>query len=331
MNPPAIQQGIVTIKEASTRLDKFLSAACPDISRSRIQQLIAQGMVSLAGCVITDAAHKVKPNEKWEIRIPAAAPTHMIAQHIPLDIIYEDNDLLVINKPAGLTVHPAPGHPDSTLVNALLAHCGASLSGIGGIQRPGIVHRIDKDTSGLLVVAKNDAAHHALSAQLADRSLSRIYQALCWGSPSPEKGSITGNIGRSPRNRQKMAVVKAGGKTATTHYTLQEKFLSGGASLIECKLETGRTHQIRVHMAHVGHPLIGDPVYGQSTTTRLKPTTTCKIDAQTKEALLQFKRQALHAFVMGFIHPRTQRRMEFHAPLPPDLQELIAALRKGTI
>jgi len=308
------------------RLDKFLSTRLPDLSRSRIQALLAQGMVTLAGNVIDDASLKVKPGQKFHLVIPAATPTHMLAQDIALDVIYEDKDLLVINKQAGLTVHPAPGHPDNTLVNALLSHCGTSLSGIGGVMRPGIVHRIDKDTSGLLVVAKHDTAHNMLSAQLADRTLSRTYHAVCWGIPSNAKATIKGNIGRSITNRQKMAMVKTGGKPAVTHYEMREEF--GIASLIECKLETGRTHQIRVHMLHINHPLIGDPAYGQSAESRLKSGQYKSLHSSVRNALLGFDRQALHAIRMGFIHPRTMKPVEFSAPLPDDMQALLAALRQ---
>lgn len=310
--------------DAGKRLDKFLSEHLPELSRSRIQALLAQGMVTLQDQVITDSSAKVKPLDRFTLVIPPPVPTHMLAQDIALDIIYEDSDLLVINKQAGLTVHPAPGHADGTLVNALLAHCGESLSGIGGVTRPGIVHRIDKDTSGLLVVAKNDTAHNALSAQLADRSLSRTYHAICWGVPVPAKGTITGNIGRSISNRQKMAMVKSGGKPATTHYHLREDFTI--ASLIECKLETGRTHQIRVHLTHLGHPLVGDPVYGQTTESRLKSNLSKSLPKATREALLAFNRQALHALKMGFIHPASGKAMTFEAPLPDDMRELIKVL-----
>jgi 23S rRNA pseudouridine1911/1915/1917 synthase len=322
----SVDTRIVVVDESASgeRLDKFLSSQLPDLSRSRIQTLLAQGMVALSGVVITDASLKVKPAQKFYLTIPEASTTHMLPQDIALDIIYEDKDLLVINKQAGLTVHPAPGHPDNTLVNALLSHCGDSLSGIGGISRPGIVHRIDKDTSGLLVVAKHDVAHNALSAQLADRSLSRTYQAVCWGMPKPPKGIITGNIGRSISNRQKMAVLRVGGKPATTHYRTLENYAM--CSLIECKLETGRTHQIRVHMLQQGNPLVGDPLYGNTTESRLKANIGKSLSKEARAALLSFNRQALHAIHMGFIHPRTGKHMEFDTPMPDDMQKLIAAL-----
>jgi len=323
-----IDTKMVMVDESASgeRLDKFLSSRLPDFSRSRIQALLSQGMLTLQGQVITDASAKVKSGQRYNLVIPAAIPTHMIAQEIALDVVYEDNDLLVINKQAGLTVHPAPGHPDNTLVNALLAHCGESLSGIGGVTRPGIVHRIDKDTSGLLVVAKHDIAHNMLSAQLADRSLSRTYHAVCWGAPNPKQGTIKGNIGRSITNRQKMAVVLSGGKPATTHYQTLETFAV--ASLIECKLETGRTHQIRVHLMQQGHPLVGDPLYGATTESRLKNNLYKKLDDEAKSALLNFKRQALHATRMGFIHPSSGKLMEFQAAMPEDMQILISKLPK---
>lgn len=237
---------------AGLRIDKSLSLALPELSRSRIQSLIENGHVRCAGKTVTDGARKVKPGESYEIEIPEAVPSYLAPQKIDLDIVYEDDDLLVINKQAGLTVHPGAGNPDKTLVNALLAHCGETLSGIGGVARPGIVHRIDKDTSGLLVVAKNDATHVHLSEQLATRSLKRTYHAIVWGAPKLKAGTVTGNIGRSPANRQKMAVVKSGGKEAVTHYKVVASLQSPVASVVECNLETGRTHQIRVHMLHIG-------------------------------------------------------------------------------
>lgn len=314
------------------RLDKCLSQLLPDLSRSRLQALIAAGALTCKGQPITDGATKVKPGE-YRLSIPQAAPSHLVAQDIPLEIIFEDEHLLVINKPAGLTVHPAPGHADGTLVNALLAHCGASLSGIGGVARPGIVHRIDKDTSGLMVVAKHDAAHVHLSAQLSDHSLARVYNAVVWGAPPNVHFTVTGNIGRSPANRQKMAVVK-GGKPATTHVTRLEIFhpatlKSPLASLIECRLETGRTHQIRVHMAHSGHPLLGDPQYGQATSARLHGGPYKNLPDDARAALLGFTRQALHARELGLIHPATNTPMRFTCALPADMQNLLAALRQA--
>lgn len=317
--------------DAGGRLDKFLSAKLPDMSRNRIQTLIAQGHITIGGAVVSDSATKIKSGQKFHLVIPASVPTHMEAQAIPLDIIFEDTDVIVINKQAGLTVHPGSGNPDNTLVNALLAHCGDTLSGIGGVERPGIVHRIDKDTTGLLVVAKNDSAHNLLSEQLATRTLKRTYTAVCWGVPKPSTGTITGNIGRSISNRQKMTVVRTGGKPAVTHYKMISSAQSLVASVVECNLETGRTHQIRVHMLHIGHPLVGDATYGASTESRLKANAAKSLPKGTREALLAFNRQALHASKMGFVHPRTKKMMEFFAPLPKDMQLLIDAVSEKAI
>lgn len=324
----------LTATDADTglRLDRFLVSQLPDMSRSRLQSLIEQGCVLCNGKKVDDASGKVKSGQSFELTIPEAVASHIIAQDIALDVVHEDKHMLVINKPAGLTVHPAPGHPDMTLVNALLAHCGDSLSGVGGVARPGIVHRIDKETSGLLVVAKHDIAHLALSAQLADRSLSRTYLAVVWGALKGSQGTITGNIGRSASNRQKMAVVKSGGKPAVTHYKVLKTFApamlkSPLASLVECKLETGRTHQIRVHFAHIGHPLVGDPVYGQTTQSRLNSGAYKSLPQTMRDALLSFKRQALHAKALGLIHPHSGKAMEFSCELPSDMQSLIAALQ----
>ncbi|MFY9287664.1 MAG: RluA family pseudouridine synthase, partial [Alphaproteobacteria bacterium] len=258
----------------------------------------------------------VKESEHYSILIPPPEPAQPEAQDIELDVVFEDKDLLVINKPAGMVVHPAPGNRDQTLVNALLAHCGKSLSGIGGVARPGIVHRLDKDTSGLMVVAKNDAAHQALTAQFSDRSLSRIYQAVVWGAPTPKTGKIEVPIGRHARDRKKQAVTSRG-KTALTYYTVLENFSL--ASLVECKLATGRTHQIRVHLAHIKHPVIGDPVYGANK-TRMKGN----------EELCTFPRQALHAAQLQFIHPRSKKSLRFLAKLPKDMADLLKALRRNT-
>jgi 23S rRNA pseudouridine1911/1915/1917 synthase len=278
------------------------------LSRAGAQRLIKAGRVTRDGKAATDADRRVWAGETYEITLPPPEPAAPKAQALPLTIVYGDDDLLVIDKPAGLVVHPAAGNRDGTLVNALLAHCGASLSGIGGVARPGIVHRLDKDTSGLMVVAKHDAAHRALSAQFADRSLSRVYQAVTRGVPHPAKGSIEGAIGRHPRDRKRMAVVARGGKPALTHYKVMERF-GTEAGLVECRLATGRTHQIRAHMAHIKHPLIGDPVYG------------------ARRGGIVFPRQALHAAELTFLHPRTGRAMKFRSPLPEDMAGLLAALR----
>lgn len=306
-----MQTVTVTIPEehAGMRLDKSLVLHMPDFSRSRVQQLLEEGHVRLRDATITDAGRKVKSGESFAVSIPEIRESGLVASAIALDVVYEDKDLLIINKPAGMAVHPAPGHVDDTLVNALLTYCGESLSGIGGVMRPGIVHRIDKDTSGLLVVAKHDVAHRHLSAQLADRSLTREYLCVVKGMPLPS-GTIDAPIARSPVNRKKMAVVKGGGRHAVTHYTMVERL--NRASLVRCKLETGRTHQIRVHLSHLGFPLIGDPVYGR------------------KAKDIDFPRQALHAARLKLIHPASGEAMEFNAPLPPDMQALLAALRTET-
>jgi 23S rRNA pseudouridine1911/1915/1917 synthase len=312
------------------RLDKFLAANLPELSRSRLQALIEQNCVTCNGKIIDDASRKVKQGHEYGVTIPEPVVSHMLPQAIDLDIVYEDKDLLIINKPAGLTVHPGAGNPDMTLVNALLAHCGDSLSGIGGVARPGIVHRIDKETSGLLVVAKHDAAHLALSAQLVDHSLKRTYAAILWGVPAPKSGKISGNIARSMSNRQKMTIVRNGGKPAITHYKTLRTFSCGmkspPISHVECNLETGRTHQIRVHFSHLGHSLVGDPVYGQTTSSRLSAGQYKSLPSEVRGALLGFKRQALHARELGLIHPTTGKKMTFEAKLPGDMQTLIDVL-----
>lgn len=319
--------------EAGARLDRFLAGAlAPSIaalSRSRIKALLQDGMVSKDGATITDPSHRVKPGERYRVTLPPPEDATARPQDIALSVVYEDADLLVIDKPAGLAVHPGAGRPDSTLVNALLAHCGDSLSGVGGVKRPGIVHRLDKDTSGLIVAAKNDAAHHSLAAQFAGRTIDRAYLALVRGVPVPAVGRIEGNIGRHPVQRTKMAVVGAGrGKTAATRYRVLQRFgevASPTASLIECRLETGRTHQIRVHMAHIGHPIIGDPVYGRRPPGQgktLGPGTA----PGTAQAIHAFSRQALHARLIGFDHPRTGARLKFESEPPDDMRDLIQAL-----
>ena len=321
---------IFSVTEADTglRLDKFLTANLPELSRARVQALLEQNCVSCNGKPINDASAKTKLNQQYQIIIPEIAPSHMLPQAMDLDIVFEDEHLLIINKPAGLTVHPAPGNRDNTLVNALLAHCGDSLSGIGGVSRPGIVHRIDKLTSGLLVVAKHDAAHAHLSAQLSSHTLGRTYNALVWNIPKPINGKITGNIGRSPTNRQKMAIVKTGGKPAVTHYQTLENL--GVATLVECRLETGRTHQIRVHFLHIGNPLIGDPTYGSTTASRLNQNIYKNLPDKTRSILLAFNRQALHARELRLIHPHTQKEMKFSCDLPQDMQDLLTVLSSRT-
>lgn len=298
---------VVSEEDAGQRLDKFLCAYLKHFSRNRIQQLISQGCVKAGAATITDASRKVKQGETYEVIVEEAKASTLVANPMSLDVVFEDKHLLVINKAPGMTVHPAPGHSEDTLVNALLAHCGDTLSGIGGVQRPGIVHRIDKDTSGLLVVAKHDVAHRHLAEQLAERTLKRQYIAVVKGVPKPLSGRIEGNIARSPSNRKKMAVVKSGGKAAVTHYKVEEIFKA--SALVRCTLETGRTHQIRVHLTHIGHPLIGDPVYGR------------------KGKEFNFYRQALHAAALTLVHPVTGKVMEFSAPIPEDMEALLQELR----
>lgn len=300
---------VIAAEQAGQRLDKVLAAA-GGLSRARLQGLMEAGHVQQNARPVTDASRKAKEGEIFSIIVPPPEPAEPEAQDIALDIVFEDKDMLVINKPPGLVVHPAPGNRDHTLVNALLAHCGVTLSGIGGVARPGIVHRLDKDTSGLMVVAKNDMAHQKLSAQFADRSLSRTYQALVHGAP-PRAGIIDAPIGRHTRDRKKMAVT-AKGKAARTHFRVVESF--DDAALVECKLETGRTHQIRVHMAHIKHPLLGDPTYGR----------------RNAKAGQGFPRQALHAAEIRFIHPRSGKKLSFSVPLPADMRQLLKKLRSGT-
>lgn len=307
----AILQGVFTI--GGQRLDKALAEAS-GLSRERVKALMEEGRVEVAGKRAAQPSAKPDAGTPWRIAVPEAAPAEAVAQDIPLDVVYEDDDLIVIDKPAGLVVHPAAGNPDGTLVNALLHHCRGRLSGIGGVARPGIVHRIDKDTSGLLVVAKTDAAHEGLARQFADHSITRAYHAVCAGLPVPLAGTVTGAIARSNTDRKKMALVNDGrGKHAVTHYRTLEKL--DAAALVECRLETGRTHQVRVHLASIGHPLLGDPVYGR-TPSRLRPVL----------SRLGFHRQALHAVELGFIHPVRAEPVHFISPTPVDMRELIVEL-----
>jgi len=301
-----LQHLTITEEVAGQRLDKALTALAEGLSRARLQALLAEGRILLAEKAVDDGARKVKLGEVYTIDVPPPAPTEVLAEDIPLEVVFEDEHMIVLNKPAGVVVHPAAGHASGTLVNALLHHSRGSLSGIGGVERPGIVHRLDKDTSGLMVVAKNDAAHQALSAQFADRSLSRTYLAVVWGMPIPPTGRIEAPIGRDPKNRQRMAVNERG-KAAATRYEVLTALK--GAVLVRCNLETGRTHQVRVHMAHLGHPLVGDPVYGGR-----------------RKAPFGFARQALHAAGLKLIHPESGEKMEFSAALPSDMLELIEAL-----
>ena len=305
------------IASEGQRLDKALAEAS-GLSRERIKALLEGGRVTLAGAPAGQVRFKAAAGTAYEIRVPAATPLAAAAQDIPLVVAYEDQHLIVIDKPAGLVVHPAAGNLDGTLVNALLHHCRGQLSGIGGVARPGIVHRIDKDTSGLLVVAKTDAAHEGLARQFADHSLERAYLALVAGLPLPLAGTVTGSIGRSNTNRKKMALVEAGrGKHAVTHYTTLERL--GAAALVECRLETGRTHQVRVHLTSIGHPLLGDPAYGR---------TPAKLKALL--ATHNFARQALHAAVLGFIHPVSGAALRFESSLPADMEALLVDLRNNS-
>ncbi len=310
--------------DAGGRLDRVLAAHLPALSRSRLKRLIEAGQVMRAGAVVADPARRVRAGQTFAIIVPETAPAIPEAQAIPLVIAYEDDDLIVIDKPAGLVVHPAPGNPDRTLVNALLAHCGESLSGVGGVRRPGIVHRLDKDTSGLMVVAKNDMAHRGLAAQFKAHAMERAYQALVWGAPRPRRGEITGNIGRDPHHRKRMAVVRRGGKPATTGYRVLAAYGRDDpiASLIACRLTTGRTHQIRVHLASIGHPVIGDATYGRAHGRRL-----AALPPAVQGRLEALARQALHANVIGFHHPRTRERLQFCSQLPNDISDLIGDLK----
>jgi 23S rRNA pseudouridine1911/1915/1917 synthase len=321
----------VTAPEAGkVRLDKALAEAFADLSRSRLKGLVEAGAVTVDGVVVADASQKVAGGASLMVRVPPAEPAEPFGEDIPLDVVYEDDDLIVIDKPAGLVVHPAAGNWTGTLVNALIHHCGDSLSGIGGVKRPGIVHRLDKDTTGLMVVAKTDRAHAGLAAQFADHGrtgpLERGYLALVWGVPEPFRGTIAAALGRSSADRTKMAVIRGGGgKEAITHYEVVERFPAQSgraavASLIECHLETGRTHQIRVHMTTIGHPLIGDQTYGTHFLTKAN-----RLPDAVGLTVRQFPRQALHAFLIAFEHPVTGEALRFESPLPQDMDALVAA------
>jgi 23S rRNA pseudouridine1911/1915/1917 synthase len=333
-------QGLVTVivagDEGSARLDRVLAARLPELSRSRLKALILAGQVSIGqtgtgkGSIgaVRDPAYHVGRGETITIDVPEATPAEPGPEDIPLSIVYEDADIIVIDKPAGLVVHPAAGHEHGTLVNALIAHCGASLSGIGGVKRPGIVHRLDKDTTGLMVVAKNDLAHQSLSAQFADHGrtgeMERGYLAFAWGVPHRQHGTVNAPIERHPHAREKMAV-RPHGREAVTHYEVQEVFAGRDgkpvASLLACRLETGRTHQIRVHLAHLGHPLLGDAVYGPHFKTKAN-----QLAPVAQEALAALGRQALHAYMLTIEHPRTGDILGWESDLPPDLLHLGRAL-----
>jgi 23S rRNA pseudouridine1911/1915/1917 synthase len=316
--------------DSSDRLDRVLAQALPELSRTRIQALVKAGKVLADGKPVTKLSEKLPGGTELSLEEPPPAPALPAGEVIPLEIVYEDDDLIVIDKPAGLVVHPGAGHHGGTLVNALIAHCGDSLSGIGGVERPGIVHRLDKDTSGLLVVAKNDLTHRGLSEQFADHGrtgpLDRAYIAVVWNAPLANQGTVDAQLDRDPHNREKIRVMKfGGGREAITHWRVLERFGPADnpiASLISCHLETGRTHQIRVHMAHIGHPLLGDTTYGSGYLSKAK-----KLAPEAQEALAALNRQALHAERLAFEHPASGETLEFDSDAPADLQRLIDVLR----
>ena len=311
--------------EAGGRLDRFLSQAADGFSRTRLKALIEEGCVRVDGEVAADPARKLGPGALVTLDAPPAQEAEIAGEDIPLDVVFEDAHLIVVNKPAGLVTHPAPGHSTGTLVNALIRHCGDSLSGIGGVKRPGIVHRLDKDTSGLIVAAKTDAAHQGLAALFADHgrsgSLVREYAALVWNGFRQSSGVVEAAIGRHPHSRERMTVVdEERGRHAVTHWRVEEAL--GSAALVRCRLETGRTHQIRVHLAHIGHPLLGDSVYGAGFKTKAN-----RLDEAPRAALAALNRQALHAETLGFEHPATSEPMFFERPPPQDFMNLVQALR----
>jgi 23S rRNA pseudouridine1911/1915/1917 synthase len=330
---PAASRLVAEEADAGARLDRFLASRIETLSRARLQELIRGGHVLRGGAAepVADPNTKVRAGDSFEVRVPAPEPYSMAPEPIALKVVYEDDSLIVIDKPAGLVVHPGAGNWDGTLVNALMAHCGESLSGIGGVARPGIVHRLDKDTSGLMVVAKTDAAHKGLAAQFADHgrtgALRRQYIAFVWGEPKPRAGRIETLIGRSPSSRTKMAVVAQGGRAAITNYETERTFRVSEAkgkgsnplllSVVRCSLETGRTHQVRVHMAHLGAPIVGDALYGAGFKTKA-----LAFPKEAAEALSGMKRQALHALSLRFKHPVTGKIMAFEADLPDDIAKL---------
>jgi len=338
----AVHRITIDAADDGARLDRALAVALPAFSRSRLKALIEAGQVRLIadpqagagtasntaeptarqidGRTISEPSMRVKSGQSFAILVPEAQDPVPQGQAIALEVRHEDEALIVIDKPAGLVVHPAAGNPDHTLVNALIAHCGKSLSGIGGVRRPGIVHRLDKDTSGLMVAAKTDEAHAGLAAQFEAHTVERAYTALVWGVPRPGKGRIEGRIGRDPRNRKKMSVLTTQGKRAVTHYQVIQRF-GTVASLIECRLETGRTHQIRVHLSHIGHPVMGDQVYGRQTKNRLTA-----LPEPAREALTELGRQALHAHLIGFEHPCFKKRVKIESKLPMDIKALLSCL-----
>ena len=308
MSENGLQRLTVSPEEAGVRIDKYLAEQLPDITRSYLQKLLKDGSVQMNGKPVKTST-KTAAGAVIELTIPDPEEPEILPEDIPLDILYEDSDVILINKPKDMVVHPAAGHYTGTLVNALMYHCKGDLSGINGVLRPGIVHRIDKDTTGVLIVCKNDKAHNALAEQLKEHSITRKYRAIVCGNLKEDEGTVDAPLGRHPQDRKTMAIVRTGGKRAVTHYRVLERF--GNYTYIECQLETGRTHQIRVHMASLGHPLLGDEVYG-----RVKSP--FKLEGQT-----------LHAMVLGFIHPTTGEYMEFEAPLPEYFEKLLEKLRRG--
>jgi len=308
--------------ELGVRLDKWLQIRVPEVSRSKLQSLIKDGKVLASGTIIKNSAYRVK-QEMYQIELEGLSkPVEIRPKEIDLDIVYEDEYLMVINKQAGLTVHPGAGNYDNTLVNGLMNYAGENLSSIGGIERPGIVHRLDKDTSGLMLIAKNDQIHSKLSQDLAERLIKRTYNTICWGVPVPGVGIIETNIARSYRNRQKMAVTLTAGKKAITHFKVLETFGENYFSLVECKLETGRTHQIRLHMCHLGHSVVGDQLYGSNVRKYLK-----LLPDEVREYIENFPRQSLHAVKLEFTHPVTKEELKFKSSFPKDLETMLEMLR----
>lgn len=308
MNENGLQRLTVSPEDAGVRIDKYLAEQLPDITRSYLQKLLKDGSVQMNGKPVK-ASTKTAVGAVIALTIPEPEEPEILPENIPLDILYEDSDVILINKPKNMVVHPAAGHYTGTLVNALMYHCRGDLSGINGVLRPGIVHRIDKDTTGVLIVCKNDRAHNALAEQLKEHSITRKYRAIVCGNLKEDEGTVDAPLGRHPQDRKKMAIVRSGGKRAVTHYRVLERF--GNDTYIECQLETGRTHQIRVHMASLGHPLLGDEIYGRA------------------KSPFKLEGQALHAMVLGFIHPTTGEYMEFEAPLPEYFEKLLEKLRKS--
>lgn len=308
MNENGLQRLTVSPEDAGVRIDKYLAEQLPDITRSYLQKLLKDGSVQMNGKPVK-ASTKTAVGAVIALTIPEPEEPEILPENIPLDILYEDSDVILINKPKNMVVHPAAGHYTGTLVNALMYHCRGDLSGINGVLRPGIVHRIDKDTTGVLIVCKNDRAHNALAEQLKEHSITRKYRAIVCGNLKEDEGTVDAPLGRHPQDRKKMAIVRSGGKRAVTHYRVLERF--GNDTYIECQLETGRTHQIRVHMASLGHPLLGDEIYGRAKSP-------FKLEGQT-----------LHAMVLGFVHPTTGEYMEFEAPLPEYFEKLLEKLRKS--